>query len=226
METRVRGDSNRPTGSKIQKEAVDSILHAIEELHFMASVIRRSSVRSQNYSLSSGFAKDDDHYFENYVFLIIRHTFPHARRSFCKQLATSIALRRKRLRRKIQHEAKLKTRQTPRLVNTSTVQETPVALSQSGPSPKSTSTPGQVQGRVIPTRSIDTRSNLNVGIARRDLKAGKVLSTTSMGSSVRLSERKYPPKPGFQPGATDCACPYCSRRLITAKLSNIPKYWE
>ncbi|CAI7653491.1 unnamed protein product [Penicillium palitans] len=231
VEKSVRGDSNSLTGSKLQKEAVDSILHAIEELHFMASIIRRSSVRSQNYSLSSSFEKDDDHYFENYVFLIIRHTFPYARQSLCKQLGTSIALRRRRLRHKIQHEAKLRTRQTPRLVNTNTAQEPPIAQSQpyrpqSGLSPMSPSSPRQVEGGVIPTRTIDTRSNLNAGMARRDLKAGRALSTISMGSSVRLSDRKYPPKPHFQPGAVDCACPYCARRLTTAKLCKIPTFWD
>ncbi|KAM0473030.1 hypothetical protein ACHAPX_008395 [Trichoderma viride] len=46
-----------------------------------------------------------------------------------------------------------------------------------------------------------------------------------MGSSGP-SERKYPPKPDFPPGATDCACPYCSQRLSTAKLNHDPKFWE
>ncbi|CAG9990474.1 unnamed protein product [Clonostachys byssicola] len=215
---------NSLTNSELQNEAVKSIQEAVEELHFMASVIRRSSVRSQNYSLSSRFESDDDPYFENYVFLILSNTFPHARRSLCKQLGASIALRRKRLRWKIQHEEKLKTRQTPDQVNTSPEQATPVAQSQ--PSRPQPSLPRQVEPRVIPPSSIGTRSNLDPGMARRRLKERPPLSTVSMGSSVCLSGRKYPPKPHPLPDATDCACPYCARRLSTAKLANDPRFWD
>lgn len=130
-------DSSDPKSSRSLHEAVDSIRHAVEELHFIASLIRKSSVRSQNYSLSSGFERDDDPYFENYTSLIIRHTFPHTRRSLCKQLAASVALRRKRLLRKIRHEEKLKTRRTLSQVNTNQAQAAPViqtAISTPAPS--------------------------------------------------------------------------------------------
>lgn len=198
----------------------------------MGSVIRRSSVKSQNYSLSTRFEKDDESYFEGYAFLIIRLTFPHARRSLCKQLGASIAMRRKRLHRMIRHEEKLKTRRTPGQDSGVEARATPVSQSQPSrprpgpPPPMLPASPHKVRGRIRPTGSVDTRSNMNVGMVRQRLRVGPALSAVSAGSSVRLSTRKYPPKPHFPPGATDCACPYCARRLATAKLIHVPTFWE
>lgn len=224
-------NSSEPKSPASLNETIDSIRLAVEELHFVASVIRKSSVRSQNYNLSSGFEREDEPYFENYVSLIIRHTFPHARRSLCKQLAESVALRRKRMFHKIWHNDKLKTRWMPSRINTNLARASRVIqsrppLAQSRPSPAPACSPHEVRDRVIPTESVDTMSRLDAGMARRGLRAGLALSTLSMGSSVRLTTREYPPKPHIPPGATDCACPYCAQRLPTAKLSNIPTFWE
>lgn len=197
----------------------------------MATIIRTSSVRSQNYNSSSGFGKHHEPYFENYVFLIIRQTFPHARRSLCKQLSESIALRRIRLHDMIKHEEKLKARRRASQVNNNSTYASSAAQpqpprSQASPSATSPSSLFRAHGRGFPSKSIGTMSMLNPEMARLGLRVGPVLSTISMGSSVRQSDRKYPQPPQFQLGATDCACPYCARRLTTMKLRNIPAFWK
>ncbi|KAK8877655.1 camk camk1 camk1-cmk kinase [Apiospora arundinis] len=219
-------------GGDLRQEAINSSRFAVEELHFMANVIRKSSVRNQIYNLSSDFGKDNDHYFENYVFLLVKHTFPHARISLCKQLSTSIAVRRKRLDHKIRHGQKLKTRRIPPSQVRS--DQTRAHISQPvtsrlqlppNPYPKPLHVP-EKGNRVVPSSSIGTRSHLNVEMARRGLKARPSFSTISTGSSVRLSTRSYPPKPTFPVGATDCACPYCSQPLSVPKLIHNPSYWN
>ncbi|KAK6856466.1 HET-domain-containing protein [Apiospora arundinis] len=219
-------------GGDLRQEAINSSRFAVEELHFMANVIRKSSVRNQIYNLSSDFGKDNDHYFENYVFLLVKHTFPHARISLCKQLSTSIAVRRKRLDHKIRHGQKLKTRRMPPSQVSS--DQTRAHISQPvtsrlqlppNPYPKPLHVP-EKGNRVVPSSSIGTKSHLNVEMARRGLKARPSFSTISTGSSVRLSTRSYPPKPTFPVGATDCACPYCSQPLSVPKLSHNPSYWN
>ena len=180
--------------------------------------------------LSSAFQKSDDPFFENCVFLIVRNTFPHARRSFCRQIAASLALRRKRLLHHMQHEQRLGTRR-----QLSKESDTKVDASGTGtvvPLPLQPETlPVRLQTspakfRDIRTRSVDTRSHLDAGMARRYIAKGPTLSTISTGSSVRLSSREYPPKPDFPDGAGDCQCPYCARRLPTARLKDNSTFWK
>ncbi|KAI1330203.1 hypothetical protein F5Y16DRAFT_31336 [Xylariaceae sp. FL0255] len=70
----------------LEEEAMGAIQKALDELHFMAIAIRRSSVRSQKYNLSSHFPRDDDSYFQQQAGLLVRYFFPDARRSLCDQL--------------------------------------------------------------------------------------------------------------------------------------------
>lgn len=194
-------------------------------------MIRKASVRNQTYSLTTAFTRDDDTYFKDYVSLIIRRTFPHARRSLCEQLALSITIRRKRLLRLVQHEEKLKIRGTRSQISTNqahskSIKPSKLSWFKSLPFLKPARLPHNIEGRIISTASVDTRSKLNVEMADRIIKKGPALSAISMGSSVSPSARKYPPRPYFPPGATDCACPYCSQRLSSAKLNRNPKFWE
>lgn len=222
----------KDSSHELEEEATEPVRQAVDELHFMASAIRRSSVRSQNFMLSSAFEKSDDPFFENSAFLIVRNTFPHARRSLCKQIGASLALRRKRLLRQMQHEQKLGTRRQPTKETAVKVEAPMDPVVPLQPLPPQLETPpvrlqeSQAKFRDIRTKSVDTGSCLDAGMARRHLAKGPTLSTISTGSSVRLSSREYPPKPDCPEGAGDCQCPYCARRLPTARLKNHPTFWE
>lgn len=210
-----------------------SIREAVDELHFMANAIRRSSVQSQKFTLSSVFKNTEDFFFESCALRIIINTFPHARQSICKQIATSLMLRRKTLLYRMQHEQKLGTRRRP-LENNVSKQHAPSdpikPLQVLPPQPESPLVHlqmSQAELHGVRTRSVDTRSHLNVSMARQHIARGPALSTISIGSSVRLSSREYPPKPDdFPSGARDCQCPYCARRLSTSKLESHPTYWQ
>jgi hypothetical protein len=93
----------------LEEEVWTAAEQAIDDLHVMAAAIRRSSVQSQKYNLSSRFERDDDLYFEEHATLLVKREFSNAQRSLCEQLGASIAVRRKRLFRKKLHEEKLST---------------------------------------------------------------------------------------------------------------------
>ncbi|KAF4440431.1 hypothetical protein F53441_12274 [Fusarium austroafricanum] len=202
-------DAKNQTNNVPEQGVVDSVGHTIEELHFIARVIRKSSVRSENYNLSLTSGRNDDQNFERYAFQLVRCTFPKARRSLCKQIGRSIALRRKRLLHNSLHEQKLKTRRaTLSQFKTDRSQTAPdhQSIHRHEPQPISSLIPRPLPRDVmVPSNSVDTRSYLNVKLARRGLQARPALSNVSKGSSVRLSTRKYPSKPNFPLGATDCA---------------------
>jgi len=48
-----------------EEEAMKSIREAVDELHFMANAIRRSSVQSQKFTLSSMLKNTEDFFFES-----------------------------------------------------------------------------------------------------------------------------------------------------------------
>lgn len=232
FERNLENVETRDSDHELEEEVTESIRQAVDELHFMASAIRRSSVRSQNFMLSSAFEKSDDPFFDNSAFLIVRNTFPHARRSLCKQIGASLALRRKRLLRQMQHEQKLGTRRQTTKETAIKVEAPRDPVVPLQPLPLQPETlpvrlqTSQAKVRDIRTRSVDTGSHLDVGMARHHIAKGPTLSTISTGSSVRLSSREYPPKPDFPEGAGDFQCPYCARRLPTARLKNHPTFWD
>ncbi|PON28945.1 hypothetical protein TGAM01_v202053 [Trichoderma gamsii] len=61
---------NGPSEDGLEDEARDAIQMAVGELHFMATVIRRSSLRSHEDSLSPHFHRDDDSYFSEQACLL------------------------------------------------------------------------------------------------------------------------------------------------------------
>jgi len=205
----------------------------------MATAIRRSSVRSQKYNLSSHFHRDDDSYFQQRAYLLVRYFFPDARRSLCDQLGESIAVRRKRIFQRIQREEKLSTRRQPAKPNNNLGKgvegaERPLMSAQiSMPQVDKRLANLSRQNPTVPRRgpagpagSADTGSRLDGVAARHYLKRGPALSTASTGSSIRLSTMTYPDKPRFVEGDERCACPYCARPLLTIRLENEPKYWQ
>lgn len=91
-------DLDGNTNPELLQEAIISSQYAVKELHFLARAIYKSSAKSIP---AAGFGREDDQQFENYVFLHVKQTFPHARRSLCKQLSASIKARRNHLSQKI-----------------------------------------------------------------------------------------------------------------------------
>jgi hypothetical protein len=110
MNSHLPQDSTSLPDRNLEEEVWTAIEQAIDGLHFMAAAIRRSSVQSQKYNLSSRFERDDDLYFEERATLLVKRGFPNARRSLCEQLGASLAVRRKRLFRRKLHEEKLSKR--------------------------------------------------------------------------------------------------------------------
>ncbi|KAF2106156.1 hypothetical protein BDV96DRAFT_607675 [Lophiotrema nucula] len=211
---------------KSASEAITAMQQTLEELHFLANAIRRSSVRSQNFALSSASAKSGDPFFENSAVLIVRNTFRAARRSLCKQIGVSLAVRRTRLVRQARHEERLSTRRQTTQEPALEVQlpGDPIDNTESSPS-KTRPVLVTAKVRDFQTRSVDTMSLLDASVARRHIQRGPTLSTISMGSSVRLSSRTYPPMPSFSDGDEYCQCPYCGRRLPTKKMKE-STFWS
>jgi hypothetical protein len=223
--------SSPPIHSRVlEKEAWMATKQAIDDLHFMAAVIRRSSVQSEKYDLISRFETDDELYFGEFANLVVKREFPKARRSLCEQLGASIAVRRKRILHRKLHENKLGERR----------QVAPVGLGQQHT--VSTShphvSPSQVVAGPIPlpvqrlknqnnlsTGSDDTRSRFD-GTAARGHLARPSLSTISMGSSVRNPEIFYPDMPQISSSDGRCTCPYCAKPLASEKLQKDNNYWK
>ncbi|PNP43624.1 hypothetical protein TGAMA5MH_04596 [Trichoderma gamsii] len=88
----------------LEDEARDAIQMAVGELHFMATVIRRSSLRNHEDSLSPHFHRDDDSYFSEQAYLLVRHYYKDAWRSLCDQLGASLAIRRSQFLQRMRHE--------------------------------------------------------------------------------------------------------------------------
>jgi hypothetical protein len=208
---------------------------AIDSLHFMAAAIRRSSVQSEKYILSSRFERDDELCFQAWAKLLVKREFPNARRSLCEHLGASIATRRKRLFHKKLHEEKLGERRKvapalPRpqqkvMVSTSTPQVSPSQL-DTRPPPLPLIQRLKAQNN-RPTGSDDTRSRLEGTAARKRIKGGPSFSTISMGSSVQNSTIPYPEMPQVSAGDKFCPCPYCRKPLEAGKLKiKDPKYWK
>ncbi|UKZ61209.1 uncharacterized protein TrAtP1_002477 [Trichoderma atroviride] len=231
----LKGESAKPTASSssdsddddLEDEARDAIEEALDELHFMAAAIRRSSVRSQEYSLSSHFHRDDDSYFQEQVCLVVRYYFRDARRSLCEQLGASLAIRRSKFFQRMRHDEKLGTRRNPEEFKQSTKPiQGPVGRPQQLIPEENLPKQKPTVPFKAPLASGDTRSQLDSEVARHHLRQGPALSTISTGSSIRLSSAIYPDKPKFADGDINCKCPYCARPLTTNRLKNDPKYWQ
>jgi hypothetical protein len=219
-----------PYNDDLKEEATNAVQKSLDELHFMAIAIRRSSIRSHKYNLSSHFYREDDDYYLEQACLLVRYLFPDARRSLSDQLGASLAIRRKRFFQKMRHEEKLRDRRQPTELNVNRekvpiqpVGESQPAIARANIEPN---TPLKEKPVILPVRSIDTASRMDSVAARDYLKTGPALSTISMGSSIHLSSMTYPEKPIFAEGDKQCACPYCSRLLSTTRLKDGSMYWQ
>ncbi|KAK0760036.1 hypothetical protein N5P37_007115 [Trichoderma harzianum] len=109
-----RGSSgNNSDTDELEGEARHAIQYALDELHFMASAIRKSEECSQKHSLSSSFHQNYDSYLKEQACRRVRQYFRDAPRSLCYQLGASLAIRCIKLLRRVWHEEKLSTRRNP-----------------------------------------------------------------------------------------------------------------
>ncbi|OBT39283.1 hypothetical protein VE00_10598 [Pseudogymnoascus sp. WSF 3629] len=214
----------------LETEAWMATKQSIDDLHFMAAVIRRSSVQSENYDLLSRFETGDELLFGEFAKGLVKREFPNARRSLCEQLGASIAVRRKKLLRRKLHEEKLGERRQDGPVKLR--QQPTVSASQSSvfPSEGAASTPLPFQRLKNQdnrhTGSDNTRSKFDGAAARGHLKAGPSRSTTSMGSSIRNPDIVYPDMPQISGSSGRCTCPYCAKPLVAEKLQKYNNYWK
>lgn len=189
-----------------EKIAVDSIREAVEQLQSLVRVIRDSYSLARNHHLPSEFITYDERDFENYALATVKRAFPHARTSLCNQLAATVALRRKRMLRKVHHQRKY------------------------GRGPIHVLAPCSLTHyRVQDPASTDSHSSMSSSIVaadQQDLILGQALSELNIEPSTCMTERTYPPKPRIHPGGARCACPYCGNWLDKDKLNNGPAYWE
>lgn len=197
----------------------------------MASIIRKSSVQSEIYNLSSRVTRDDDLYFEEFARLLVKRDYSNARRSLQEQLGSSIAIRRKRIYQRKFHEEKHRQR---RQADQDNVRPPP----QMGSMFPSHPSPSQADAKPKPlalqmfneankehNNSVDTRSRFDGTAARERLKRSSFTSS-SRGSTIRESEIIYPEIPKFSKSEERCECPYCAKPLLVSQLRKDPEHWK
>lgn len=193
-----------------EKIAVDSIREAVEQLQSLVRVIRESYSLARNHRLRSEFITYDERNFENYALDAVERTFPHARQSLRNQLAATVALRRRRMLRKVHHQRRYGTG--------------PIHLLATCSLPHR-SVPHRVQDPAS-TDSRNAMSSSIVAVDRQDVALGQALSELNTEPSTSMTERTYPPKPRIHPEDARCPCPYCGNWLEEDKLNDVPTYWE
>jgi DNA primase len=215
----------------LEERAWIAARQALNDLHFMASIIRKSSVQSEIYNLSSRVTRDDDLYFEENAQLLVKRDYPNARRSLQEQLGSSISIRRKRIYQRKLHEVKHQQRRQadqdnirppPRRGSTSASHPSP---SQADAKPKPLALQMLKKANDEHNNSIDTRSRFDGTAARKRLKRSSSTSS-SRGSTVRDSEIVYPDMPKFSKSDERCECPYCTKPLLVSQLRKDPEHWK
>lgn len=207
---------------------VESIQWTIEELFDLTEEIREASRRNDDLSLDIAFPFDDTASVRGHMFPVIRQMLPHARRSLCDQIALSVAIRRRRLRRTFKDAERLKTRLARRARNQANT-------NQAYPGPQASETqpiytlaplPHNIEGSTASTESVVTSRILNVDIACSGISIESAFPTKDIGSSVRPFTCKYPPPLHLPPEAEDGICSYCAQRTTPSFLSRRPDIWE
>jgi hypothetical protein len=211
---------------------IKSIQWTIEELFDLTEEIREASRRNDDLSLDIAFPFDDTASVRGHMLPVIRQMFPHARRSLCDQLALSVAIRRRRLRRTFKDAERLKTRLARRAWSQANINQAyPGRIIP--PQPSETQLcytlaplPHDVEGNSASTESVVTSKILNVDIAYSGISIESAFPTKDMESYVRPSTCKYPPRLHLPPEAEDGICSYCAQRVTPSFLSRRPEIWE
>ena len=233
---KVSNDSILTVLDEYNLKAITSALVAIEaaldRLHFLATAIRRASIQSNRYDLSSS-NRDSDAYFEQMATLLVRRRFPHAKGTLHEQLGASIAVRRKRLIHRLRHAEKLSFKRertkSSRPQKNETVQLT---LTRQGGHDNFSSPRGM--GSAVGATSVTNYSKMDAGKAWNRIRRPPALSTISIGSSVQdvSIEHLYPEPPKFDSSDSQIRvpCQYCRRPLLAVMLRDKDggksRYWK
>ncbi|KAM0521323.1 hypothetical protein ACHAPE_002803 [Trichoderma viride] len=214
----------------IKDGVIESIQWTIEELFDLTEEIREASRRNDDLSLDIAFPFDDTASVRSHTFPVIRQMFPHARRSLCDQLALSVAIRRRRLRRTFKDAERFKARIARRARSQVNSNQAYLQPSESEPQPLPFYTlapsPHSIEGSTVSTDSVDTSTTLNIGTAYSNFSIESAFPSKNIESSVRLSTCKYPPRLHLPPEAADGICSYCAQRTNPSFLSRRPEIWE
>ncbi|EHK44519.1 hypothetical protein TRIATDRAFT_319773 [Trichoderma atroviride IMI 206040] len=150
---------------------LEGIQVGIKQLYSLTNMIREASRQNDdlNFDMLLPFDKTAD--VKDRMFSIIRQMFPHARRSLCDQLALSVAIRRRRLRRTFKDADRLKARIARRAWSQANTNQAypgrifPPQLSETLPFYTLAPLPHNIKGSTASTELVDTSKMLNVGIA-------------------------------------------------------------
>jgi hypothetical protein len=215
-------------GVDIMAEAWSGMEHATKHLLVVASAIRRSTVQSQKYDLSSKFDSKEDLLFEDLATKFVGREWPNARRSLCQQVGTAIAVRRKRLLRNRARSTPIDAsdRRQPVTLARETVEAPQAPRVSQGPKPP---VPFRLEVLRAPEsssgRSVEAPSQLDSAVYRKNVNRGPTLSTISRGSAVQHADTVYPTLPHFHKDDQLCPCPLCIRPLKTKDLKSA-EYWR
>lgn len=212
---------------------MESIKWTIEELYDLTEEIREASKRNDDLSLDIAFPFDDTASVKSHMFPVIRQMFPHARRSLCEQLALSVAIRRRRLRRTFKDVERLKARVAQSARRQVNARQAYLQPSESEPRPQPQPfyafgpSPHNIEGRAASTESIDTSRMLKKIVTDYcELSIQSAFPSESIEASVRLPTCKYPPRLHLPPESTDGICSYCAQHTTPSFLSRRPEIWE
>ncbi|KAJ2981442.1 hypothetical protein NUW58_g6688 [Xylaria curta] len=193
-----------------------SIGAALDRLHFLASAIRKASVKSiSGEDILLNFANEEE---------ILKH------------LGSTIVIRRKILSKRAQHEEKLAIRRTDLKPTSLQVEEQGQSMEPLGPRQLLGMQSVMEEKDTLPKQlgamtEVTQASKLNPDLALKYINQKRpTLSIRSSGTSTRddsLAQR-YPSLPMLSPGATHTLCPYCRKPLRSGELSGsrAVQFWE
>jgi hypothetical protein len=210
----------RPPPAVLSKweEVLQAIDSALDRLNFLASAIRKASVKRLQYNVAS-FLTDEDIIFRRDATSLLKWKFPQARKSLCEQLGDSIAVRRKMLFRTTRHAEKLTVKRTVKQVAWAEQKHTSQLNPQAAGGQVNAPTNSKADG---PFSTITHASRpAQQALVFRHLSGPTKPALSSSISSVPPTPGdlfQYPDPPEAKEGERDTKCSYCLKPFNAAKL--------
>ncbi|KAK6526012.1 hypothetical protein TWF281_011053 [Arthrobotrys megalospora] len=209
---------------------------ALENLHQLASSIRRASVPNSKFYLSARLSNESKIYDPNFrdsAKLLLKYRFPSASGSLLDQLADSMSRRRNWLLYNYRHAQKLRqdrdhlpssiaSKPTPIQGIVNPIRSAEDAAQVTAVKQAQTLAPQKAQ---FSTYSYTEASRLSVRQDFTKWRAPSSVRSNRTGTQLRSDQGVYPPIPKFHPGDKFCSCPYCLESLPTEKLDQL-SYWR
>jgi hypothetical protein len=228
----VKNESNDSTSAassqtiKTWEDALQAIDYALDRLHFLGGEIRKASAKRLEYNVAS-YLTEEDALFRKYAAGIVKRNFPDARPSLHEQLADTIAVRRKFMKRKHHHATKLAGGQDPQ-ANKSPERNV------DNPAEPQLQVTGHGRALQAPQSAVTKASKPNVQELLKQIHKPTapirpiLQSTISSMSSVHGDSIDYPECPQVKDNEKHVQCPYCLKGLPVAELRGQKKdnYWR